>query len=158
LPTSTPDELAVCDASQLNPLAADLQQQLSGISLLRNGHPDAWSAEAIEALDFFFGGVESSFRGAVGDDHQAGDAGFIGHVFRLILANAADGNAVTSEDVGDVGKNVRAVSDCETQIVTAGEFFAGLQREWLAFAQPLQSLEGDCRTACRHFDKIRDHG
>jgi hypothetical protein len=126
--------------------------------LFGNRHADALAAEAIEAADFVVCGPESTFGCAVCDDHQSGDARFISDILGFILADAADGDTVSAKDMSDVGEDAGSVGDGKAEVVSAGEFFAGLQRQWLAVAHSQQRLEGNGRAACGDINQIGHHG
>jgi hypothetical protein len=92
-------------------------------------------------LDFVIGGLESSFGGAVGDDDESSDAGFIVDIFGFVLSDAADGDAVFTEDMGDIGEYAWAIGDGEAEVVFAGEFFSGLELKRGAIAESEHGLE-----------------
>jgi hypothetical protein len=109
-------------------------------------------------LDFVIGGLESSFGGAVGDDDESGDAGFIVDVFGFVLSDAADGDAVFSEDVCDIREDSGAIGDGEAEVVSAGEFVSWLELEWGSIAESEHGVEVECSSAGGAVDEVSEYG
>lgn len=121
---------------------------------ISNWHADAGATKAVKPMDFIIGSLESSFGGAVGDDDEASDAGLISDVFGFVLANAADGNVMASEDMSDVREDSGTIGNGESEVVSAREFFSGLQWERRTFAHAKHGLEIECSSAGGTIDEV----
>lgn len=131
-----------------------VKKSIIGSVLLRDRHADAGATEAVELVNFVIRGLQSAFRGAVGDDHQTGNTRFVSHIFGFVLANTADRDSMASKDMSDVSEDSGTIRDCEAEIVSAGEFFARLELKRSALTHAAHGLEVKFGTSGGAVDKV----